>query len=146
MDPTELPEIAAWIDIVGEFDPKAFCAANVPVAHALAVAEIFWPDFIEYQGMVLLKSAFDEEAVVAWIDRLEGDRAAIEGVVNEVHLWDLFRLELEAEYGAVAAMAPKVASMWISAAREAFPAKRFQVALDMSPDSYGPTLTIFTLD
>ncbi|MBF9070465.1 hypothetical protein [Streptacidiphilus fuscans] len=146
MDPTELPEIAAWVDIVGDFDPKTFCAAHVPVAHAFALVEIFRPDFVEYQGMVLLKSAFNEEAVDAWIERLEGDRASIEGVVNEVHLWDLFRLESDAEYRAVSAIAPKIANMWISAAREAFPAKRFRVALDSSPDSYGPTLTIFTLD
>ncbi|MEZ0069988.1 hypothetical protein ABIA32_006036 [Streptacidiphilus sp. MAP12-20] len=146
MDPTELPEIEAWVGIVGDFDPKSFCAANVPVAHAFALAEIFWPDFIEYRGMVLLKSAFDEDAVAAWIDRLDGDRAAIEGVVNELHLWDVFGLESDAEYRALAAIAPKVAKMWKAAAYEAFPAKRFRVTLAEGPDSYGPTLTIFTLD
>ena len=69
--------ISSWIGCVGRFD------------HAVGYASIFWPDFVFYDGCILLRTP-SAENFQNWMQTLNGDRAELEGMLNHRHITDLF--------------------------------------------------------
>ncbi|MFF8280427.1 hypothetical protein ACF05T_30785 [Streptomyces lateritius] len=144
LNPRGLPELMEWVVESDDFHLQGFMSANASIAQALALAALFRPEFVEYEGCVLLGFRFDRPGVDTWIAHLAGDLRAVEAVVNHVHLWDHFTPTSDAEYAALPPLAEEIAAMWRSAAREAFPEREFDVSVSNDPDDYGPTLALIT--
>jgi hypothetical protein len=51
-------------------------------------ANLFWPRFIDVDGYVLLASHYSPDNLAAWRERRPDSRAAVETVINHVHLED----------------------------------------------------------
>ncbi len=141
MNLTALSQVREWAGGTADFNPAAFVMYNVSVAEAAVLSTLLWPDFVEYDGCVLLAFKFDEAGVSNWLDHLEGDRRAVEAVVNHVHLWDVLAAKAPEEYAALSALAGRIAPMWRAAARAAFPEREFDITVTDDPDDYGPTVT-----
>lgn len=139
MDPQELPQVREWM-AGGRFDPRGFLLATITVAEASVFLDLAWPEFVEYRGCVFLRWAFDPANADTWFDEL-GDAHAVEGVVNHLHLWDVFSLSVEEEYAATVALAERMRQTWTAALANAFPAREFDVILTNEQDDYGPTLS-----
>ena len=70
-------DIDSWISCVGSFE------------HAIAYGRMFWPEFVEHDGCIL-RAGFNVESYDGFMQRCEGDRTAIEKVMNHWHICDLF--------------------------------------------------------
>jgi hypothetical protein len=141
---SRLPQVQAWSAGSQDFSPSGFMMANVTVSEAAVLSTIFWPDFVEFQGCVFLDFKFDEKGVNNWLDQLKGDLRAVEAVVNQVHLWDVFAPTSPEEYEVLSQLAGRVSDMWRAAARLAFPDREFQISVTDDPEEYGPTLTLMS--
>ncbi|MFB6722390.1 hypothetical protein ACFCV3_19595 [Kribbella sp. NPDC056345] len=144
MNLSGLPQVDDWVADFGDFGFRTFVLANVSIAEACSVATLLSPDFIEYNGCVVLEFVFDTGGIDAWIERFEGDRKAVEGVVNHIHLWDLFKPKSETESVALVQLAQQMAISWKVAAASQFPGRDFVVESSDGSDDYGPTVTIRT--
>lgn len=144
MDPRGLPQLSEWVtgDEADGYHIQGFMSAHVTVAEAAALADLYWPNFVEYRDCVFLGFKFDRKSVDEWYVRLQGDVRAIESVVNHVHLWDYFVITLQSEYEALPALAESIATMWRAAARTAFPDRELEVAMSDGSGDYGPTLRL----
>lgn len=141
MNLTALPQVREWAGGTADFNPAAFVMHTVSVAEAAVLSTLLWPDFVEYDGCVLLAFKFDEAGVGNWLDHLKGDRRAVEAVVNHVHLWDVLAPKTPEEYAALSALAGRIVPMSRAAARAAFPEREFDITDPDDPDDYGPTIT-----
>ena len=121
------------------------------VAHeemAAAFATLFWPEFIEVEGCVLLREHYEAANFASWKDTLKGDRQQIEAMINHVHLCDLFlnNNPLGGSHPRVLAyLGQTLARSWPHALQETFPEKHFVVDYDEDPDwnYYGPEITFW---
>lgn len=143
MDPLTLPQIAAWAPD-GDFEPRSFLQANSTIAEAVALTAVFWPAFVEYRGRVFLEMAFEQAVVDDWFTQL-GDGAAVEAVVNHLHVWDLFGVNGEAEEEAAVFLASTIAETWHAAASKRFPGTSFTVSMSNEAEDYGPTVTLTSI-
>lgn len=144
MDPRGLPQLSEWVTgaEADGYHLQGFMSANVSVAEAAALADLYWPKFVEYRDCVFLSFKFDRHAINDWYGRLQGDCRAVESVVNHVHLWDYFVITLESEYAALPKLAESIAVMWRAAVQAAFPDREFEIAVSDGSGDYGPTLRL----
>ncbi|WP_155246753.1 hypothetical protein [Salinispora arenicola] len=142
MDLSKLPQLEGWIRVGEEFDPRTFLLSTATVGEAAAMSTLFWPEFTEYRNGVFLRFLFERRGVDSWFDELKGDRRAVEGVVNHVHLWDVFAPNSEAEYAVLAELAQRISAMWRAALKSAFPSREFIVSVVDASEDYGPTISI----
>jgi hypothetical protein len=141
LDLNGLPELEDWLSGAGDSGTFGFLMANVTVTEAAVLSTLLWPDFVEFRGCTFLKFKFDESNVDMWLERLSEDFRAVEAVVNQVHLWDVFSPGSPEEYRVLSQLAHRVSDMWRSALHIAFPDRIFLVLVLDDPEEYGPTLT-----
>lgn len=83
-----LPELQAWNDGKGiSIDSWLSCIGRFD--HAIAYASLFWPDFVLH-GEYLLIGKPDPEYFAQWIVTCDGNKTAVESLLNHRHLTDLF--------------------------------------------------------
>jgi hypothetical protein len=70
--------ISDWINCIGNFEA------------AIGYGSLFWPEFIEHDGCILLAASFEPENYRSWMKQLHGDRTAVERALNHRHLGDFF--------------------------------------------------------
>lgn len=118
-------------------------SASLTVRQLTALAQLFWPDFVEVRGCVIRSDAFERDNFDRWWDSTSGDVTAIESVLNEVHLYDVVADEAwsDEQLRDLEAAAKKIAASWRAALGERFPAKRFELTYASEPDAYGPTIS-----
>ena len=90
-----IPEIKKWQEINGnQFDAEDWIAIEGNIKLAIGYSFIFWPDLIEYENCVFLKSHFSIETYNQWkkVDYVEYF-SQIEYVLNHIHILDLFAEE-----------------------------------------------------
>ncbi len=116
---------------------------------AAAFSKLFWPDFVEVEGCVLLAEHSELQNFKDWQKHLKGNREAIETTINHVHIHDLFlddpgresiNIKLD-EY-----LAKILTVMWKHALKEAFPDKEFAFYYATEPDDYGPIISFYQKD
>jgi len=141
-DPLIHPEAGQWIESSNR--PATllqFVGERVGIAGAAAVARLLWPRFVEYRGAVIREEAFNAVFFDQWWTKFSGDIAAIESMVNHLHLWDVFaQCDDEASFEIMDNLLPIIRSCWSAALAEAFPNRRFEVWTANEPDDYGPTI------
>lgn len=112
---------------------------------AAAFSKLFWPDFIEVGGCVVLAEQYNPQSFDAWRAQFGEDRSRTEEMVNHVHMYDLFPNDSnpDADQGVAAYLASVLIRCWAAALREAFPDRDFEFSLATEPDDYGPTVTFW---
>ncbi len=109
---------------------------------AFAFGKLFWPDFVEVEGCVLLEEQYDETSFRTWQREFEGDCARVEAMMNHVHVYDLFP-EVPADHldaQLFERLGRLLVQTWTHALKEAFPARAFNVTYSNEPQAYGPTV------
>lgn len=89
---------------------------------------------------------YEEANFLEWWSKLSGDRRAIEGVINHVHLWAVFMGGEEDDGGELERLAEAVAECWAGVLKNRYPGRRFDVRVNSSPDDYGPTVSFSSVD
>jgi hypothetical protein len=147
-DPCELRELAAWRDANGDrFTAFDFVCVAVSPAAAIALAEVFWPRFVEVEGCVLIAEQYNPANFRAWWQSLDGDIPRVEWVINHLHLCDLFPTgDDPAINRGLQSLAHIMAQCWEGALRQAFPDRQFAIEVtdDADEDYDGPTVAFYS--
>lgn len=142
----DLPGIARWLS-GGTRSVWDLLGAKGGAELAVAFSSLFWPEFVEVEDCVLLRERYSPSQFQDWWKELDGDRSRIEGMVNHVHLWDLFDLDDEGlPDEAVQDLAQVLVSTWRCALQQRFPDRDFEVSVVLDdPEEYGPTIAFSTV-
>jgi hypothetical protein len=150
--PEDLAEISRW---TSTWSPQPtvmeFLSQTVSAPKALAVMRLFWPEFVEIRGCVLLSSRYSASEFQQWWETLDGDHVRIEKVMNHVHLWDVFGPTLEgdgaipSEEVALEELGQLMRRTFTAALLEEFPGRQFEVVYSADPEEYGPTVAFWTV-
>jgi hypothetical protein len=90
-----IPELRLWNNGDGiSADGWISCSGTYPLAVGYSL--IFWPRFVRFEGYVL-RDGFSEESLRGFERQTGGHRAAIEQVMNHIHLADIHCQELSSE-------------------------------------------------
>ena len=113
---------------------------------ALMYARLFWPEFVEVDGMVLLKESVEDEAdrarVMDAMQRKGGDRAFVEYSFNMREVEDIFGRRIGDSTDAEdLVLVEKLCAMWQCRLREVYPGLTFSV-LVVPPESTGGSVGI----
>ncbi len=128
-------ELWSYLGVVGSYELVA------------TFSKLFWPDFVEVEGCVILAEHYYEGALKGV--KLPQERESFEAFINHVHIWDLFSngverasisIELD-EY-----LAKIFTVMWKHALKETFPDKEFEFYYETEPYEYGPTISFYQKD
>jgi hypothetical protein len=127
-------DLEAWLSSFGRFD------------HSLAYAALFWPEFTEVDGCVLLGSRVPE-TYTEWKARHSNNPSGIEAVLNHRHVFDVFLYsseqpsrELVRHFGLL------LKDMWTTKLRRDFPDREFIVSFpeDFDLEMDDPEITFYT--
>lgn len=147
-DSRDLPKLVAWSESFEPSpDPFNYVRRHVTVTAAFLLLEIVLPKLVVVRGCVLRETKYEESNFEHWWTATNGNVQAVEGVLNELHLWDLFDggsdEYSESDYRALEDLAPRIANSWRSIAEAQFPDRTFTVEVE---DSYGPTISLVSHD
>lgn len=142
LDIEQLDDFQTWAtEWEPPLDVDGVLVRRIKTAGAAAVADLMCPRLIEVRGAVLLERNFTQETFDHWWNAHPGNLTAIEGVLNHVHLWDMFQPRADAEYRVIEQLAERMLICWRAAAAAQFPDRAFEIELT---DDFGPTLTLVT--
>jgi hypothetical protein len=146
-DATLIPGFPAWPPGTGPSVNRlwGYLSNFADIGVGAVASTLFWPDLVVVRGCVILAEHYEPANFDQWWQQLSGDCAAVERVLNHVHLYDVFRpvqpagrdLTLYERVGQV------VRACWRCRLREAFPARSFVVDYATEPEEYGPTVTFW---
>jgi len=103
------------------------------IEQALAYSELFWPEFIEHEGCILMDRVAD--SFRSWSDSLR-DPSKVEAMLNHRHICDLF--ERETSHDMMIALGRVLRDAWTLKLARDFPKRRFAVEFYDAP-SQDPT-------
>ncbi|MGE3540683.1 MAG: hypothetical protein AB7N91_24990 [Candidatus Tectimicrobiota bacterium] len=143
-EPSQLPKVQRWLAGQGEgvWDFLSICGG---AELAIAFSTLYWPEFIDVEGCVLLRERYEAANFQEWWEKLNGDMSKIEAVINHVHLWDLFVLDENVPDKALEDLARILALCWRCALQEQFPKRIFDVHVVADDTEYGPTISFSTI-
>ena len=108
--------LLAWIGCVGNIE------------RAIAYGELFWPEFVEFDGCILL-AGFSEESYQGFMSQTCGDRRAVEEVMNHRHILDFFSgSEQEPTQPQVVYLGRLLREMWTVKLQSEFPNRQIIVS------------------
>lgn len=139
-----LPAYQRWRQATQPQEPGAwsYLGQQETAETAALFGTLFWPEFIEVRGGVLLAEHYRPEAFAQWWRQYAGKRSAIEGMVNHTHLYDLFpHAEVDDALAAYEHLASTLRRCWNAALTVQFPGRRFSFSYETEPVAYGPTLS-----
>ncbi|NWC24818.1 hypothetical protein HYE76_00005 [Pseudomonas tolaasii] len=130
-----------WSD-QSELDESSFISDVVHPEDVLLFSKVLFPDFVCHESGVFLESRFTPEAFSEWMEGCDNDVAAVEKLLNHVHLYDVFggcrdRVD-DAVYEQLCRI---VAQSWRMVLLSQFPDKQFCVQAIISDQEYGPVVT-----
>jgi hypothetical protein len=131
-------ENESWVP---DFDIWDYLSLSANADLAAAFFKLFWPDFVETDGCIILRHNYSAEGFARWLEHFEGNKTQVEAMVNHVHILDLFPMspkDDEHKEELHEFLARALTLSWKAALREAFPEKHFVFTLR---HGYGPEVS-----
>jgi hypothetical protein len=150
-DPKLLPGIRlireTWtgpnIEATGLWDYNNFMGS---VQLAYSYASLFWPDFVEVNGALILAEHYTPENFQHWLEYWEGDLTGVEKMINNVHIESLFmnnKVDNELDDQVWNTVMAVLEEMWRACVKARFPGESIIVAPFDPHDGSTPQLTIY---
>jgi hypothetical protein len=126
-----IPEIRDWEEHNRcAFDPEQWIRAVGNYEHAIGYAWLFWPSFEVFDGCVL-RRGFSTDAYYGFLKQTNGNRAAVEAVINHVDIFYLFRgSDVQSTREQLVWLGDRLRDMWECKLRRDFPERRLVVAFN----------------
>ncbi len=126
-----IPEIREWEEVnKAEFDPGSWISLAGNYEHAIGYAWLFWPTFEVFDGCVL-RSGFDAVNYYGFLKQTNGNRAAVEAVMNHIHIATLFGdPDLRPTREQLVWLGFRLKDMWDCKLRRDFPDRSLVVAFN----------------
>ena len=80
-------QLGAWNNGKG-IELESWVACEGSFSLAVGYATIFWPCFVEYKGYIL-REGFSKNALEGFEAQTQGNRQAVEAVMNHLHIADI---------------------------------------------------------
>jgi hypothetical protein len=145
VDPMSLSTIKEWNDSFGgDLDVWSYVRYRDDFAFALALSHVLWPTFVEIQGCILLESSYSKADFRRLWSSVGGNRSAVEALLNEVHLYDIFPGFEDSDDKLLEDFGHVMVRMWRCALSEQFPGRCLDLVLDVGEDQYGPTISLYS--
>jgi hypothetical protein len=133
---TLIPELKAWdAHNGGEISPESWASCMGNYSLAIAYATVFWPQFVEIDGMIF-REGITESEVRAWSSSTHNNKKTVEATINHLHILDIQHpgAWLEASEAQVRFLGETLRSAWAAKLSIDYPERKFVVALiDGSP-------------
>ncbi len=127
-----------------EMDWLSYLSFNCHPEDVLIVGKLFFPEFIERDGLIFLEIKFDEGIYSEWVARLGNDFISIQNVINHVHIYDLFaHCEDDVEDDVFIDICEMLKSTWEIRLKKLYPSISVCVESSFSDQDYGPTLKVY---
>lgn len=98
---------------------------------AIAFANLFWPELVEYQGCIVRRDALDPETFEKWWQKSDGDRAAVERMMNFLHVREIApNDDFAVDVTLIRFLGNRIAEMWQQRAQTQFPTRHFRAWYD----------------
>jgi hypothetical protein len=104
----------------------------------MSLAALLAPDWVEERGCVMRADAYEPENFETWWRKTDGDRRAVEAVINHVHMYDVIEDTSDSD---LRVLAEAVARCWRESLALTFPGREFTVEV---VEDYGPTIVAYT--
>jgi hypothetical protein len=126
-----IPELKTWALPLSP-EQLAACEGRYPVA--IGYLSLFWPSFVEYNGMVFRGDELDEEdraSISRWLTTANGNKQAVEAMLNHFHIRDIQHPGIwgDATEKQIKFIGQTLKEAWASKLARDFPAKQFVVEL-----------------
>ena len=128
------------------FDILDFISAFGSPLDALAYSKLFWPDFIEYEGMIFMASILESADDRARVSNALSKRLSKSEIEESFNDFDIpsavfasHRVQLK--LSGYAALAERLAEMWRARLAQLFPNRAFDVTVT-HPDNEQPNITV----
>ncbi|MGI8587176.1 MAG: hypothetical protein ACR2M0_05745 [Chloroflexia bacterium] len=111
-----------------------------------AFSKLFWPDFVEVDGCVLLARSYSTDNFARWMAQFAGDTRAVEAMLNHTHIHDLYpgiRDGPDASLELLEYLAQIFLVSWRHALLEGFPEKRFVFSYLTQPEVPSPEISFY---
>ena len=132
------------------FDILDFVYATGSPLSAWMYSCLFWPNFVEFEGMVFRESVASDEEFQARVRealaKSNGDLRDVEESFSILELpYDAFaRLERQLETEDLYALAERIREMWAARLKTLFPSRTYVVAVgDVDSDKEEPCVTFY---
>ncbi len=91
-----IPELKEWRKLNGpQFNIDNWTEIEGNIKFAIGYSNLFWPDFIEYNNYIFLKSNFSIDTFKHWEKLGHAENfAQIESIMNQIHIIDLFAIAI----------------------------------------------------
>jgi hypothetical protein len=137
-----IPILDEWLGpLTGEPDVNTYIYNNCKMQDVAIASFIFFPDFLENNGLVYLKNGNIEELQVAvrhWMDYCNQDTKAVQEMINHVHLYNYFGDCSEMEDSDIdkcmEILCNRVKLSWEAALKHTYPQYNFCVSLYCESD------------
>lgn len=80
-----IPELSRWNNGAG-IDVDGWICGSGTFQLAVGYSRIFWPKFIEFEGLILREGSFSAETVRGFTEQTKGDKPSVEAVINHIHI------------------------------------------------------------
>ena len=125
-----IPELADWRKLNGDqFSIEDWLVCEGDIKFAIGYSILFWPEFIECDDCVILKSHFDSNNFESWKNTEHvKNYAQIESVLNHIHILDLFGADEkknEVNYEQILFLGNRLCEIYKAKLKLEYPDKKF---------------------
>lgn len=131
------------------FNVLDFVSAFGNPLEALAYSKLFWPDFLEFEGMIFLRDDVEDEEdrsrIRSALSKF-GTSQEVEKSFNQFLIPEIFFSAHYSEANEEEALhlAERIAAMWEARLAQLFPSKKCVVELQLPEETgEGPTIVVF---
>lgn len=138
-----IPELPTWNEGRG-IDIESWIYCEGSHEHAIAYAQLFWPDFTVHHDCVFIE--FDEQNYQGFMEQTGGDKRAVEAVMNHWHILQMFNTESDGpSEDQIVYLGRLLKETWACKLRRDFPDRHFTVSFPEgeTEDLYDYEVTFF---
>lgn len=123
-----IPELKTWNP---SQTPEGLAACEGRYPLAIGYLSVFWPSFVEHDGMVFRGETVDEASLSSWLATTRGDKQSVEATLNHLHVLDIQHpgTWLDATEAQIKFIGQTLKEMWAAKLARDFPTKQFVVEL-----------------
>lgn len=125
-----IAEFQEWKGANPNFTWWSYINLKADLQTALGFAKFFSPELIENDGCLILKDKYEEELFVSWSENCNGDKTAIEKMMNLYELSDFFHInrnEAEDEEAQINALGEVLKHFWSMAFKQKYSSRNIVV-------------------
>jgi hypothetical protein len=146
IDVSDMKDYLAWHEVNPGFDPRAYVYHVSQYDLLMCTMVMLRPTFVLHGECVFFSWKFSVDVYDAWYQRLNGDRASIERVMNHSHICSLFPCLTGHNETNIRFVAEAIRAIWEDASNRELSERRVVVALEAAGPPADWNITLYQPD